>query len=171
MTAPLTADEKTTLVMAYTQNALIRGEVVTKENARVSIWLRTDGAPNYMHLLNAQVLLFGGGPPKSYNTPDAFIPVSAVVGFHLAPPLQEPLDYEEGEKNRAVQVVSVTVGTFIFKGKVRFSAQSGLGATLEMAHSWISMYETEISNPNLPQMPAILVPMLLVNARQITIAL
>jgi hypothetical protein len=171
MTTPLNADEKSTMVMVYTQNSLLRGEVVTKENVRVSIWLRTDGAPNYMRLLKAQVLFFGGGAPKSYNTSEAYVPVSSVIGFHLAPPLQEPMDYEEGEKNRAVQVVSVTVGTFIFKGKIRFSAQSGLGASLEMAHTWMSMYETEISNPNLPQMPAIVVPMLLVNPRQVAITL
>jgi hypothetical protein len=170
MTTPLSADDKSTLVMVYIQNALIRGEVVTKENMRVSIWLRTDGAPNYLRLQQAQMLSFSGGAPKSYNTSEVYVPVASVIGFHIAPPLQEPLDYEEGEKNRAEQIVSVTVGTFIFKGKIRFSAQSGIGPSLEMAYSWMSMYETEISNPNLPQMPAILVPMLLVNPRQVTIS-
>jgi hypothetical protein len=171
MTTPLSADDKSTMVMVYTNNSLLRGEVVTKENVRVSIWLRTEGAPKYLRLLRAQVLFFGGGAPKSSSTTEAYVPVSSLVAFHLAPPLQEPMDYEEGEKNRAVQTVSVAVGTFIFKGKIRFSAQTGLGASLEMAYSWMSMYDTEISNPNLPQMPAILVPMLLVNPTQVTITL
>jgi len=55
----LASDEKTTLVLAYTHNMLVRGEAVTKDNVRVAVWLRTDGAPNYIHLLNAQVLIFG----------------------------------------------------------------------------------------------------------------
>ncbi len=38
---PLAPDEKTAMVMAYTQNMLVRGEVIAKENARMSIWLRT----------------------------------------------------------------------------------------------------------------------------------
>jgi hypothetical protein len=170
MTTPLTAEDKSTLVMVYTQNTLIRGELITKETVRVSIWLRTDGAPRFFRLQNAHMLSFGGGPAKSSSHTEIYVPVAQVIGFHIAPPAQDPLDYEEGE-NRAVEVVSVGVGTFVFKGKIRFSAQSGLGSSLEMVHSWMSMYEVEISNPGLPQMPVILVPMLLVNPSQVTIAL
>ena len=171
MTTPLAAEEKSTLVMVYTQNALIRGEVVTRENVRVSIWLRTDGAPHFFRLLNANMLFFGGGPAKSSNHSEMYVPVESVIGFHIAPPAQDPLDYEESEKNRGVQIVSAGVGTFIFKGKVRFSAQSGFGSSLEMMHTWMSMYETEITNLSLPQMPAILIPMLLVNPKQVTFTL
>ena len=39
----LAADEKTATVMVYTNNMLARGEVIARENARVSIWLRTAG--------------------------------------------------------------------------------------------------------------------------------
>jgi len=167
----LASDEKSTLVMVYTQNALIRGEVVTKENVRVSIWLRTDAAPHYFHLLNAHMLFFGTNPAKSSNHAEIYVPITSTIGFHITPPTQEPLDYEEGEKNRAIQLVSAGVGSFVFKGKVRYSAQSGLNSSLEMVHGWLSMYETEITNPSLPQMPAILVPMLLVNPGQVTFAL
>ncbi len=170
MTAPLTSDEKATLVMVYTQNALIRGELVTRESVRVSIWLRTDGAPRFFRLQNAHMLSFASGPAKSSNYTEIYVPVAQVVGFHIAPPAQDPLDYEEGE-NRAVEVVSVGVGSFIFKGKIRFSTQSGLGSSLEMVHSWMSQYEVEITNPSLPQMPAMFVPMLLLSPNQITLAL
>jgi hypothetical protein len=166
----LASDEKSSLVMVYTQNALIRGEVITKESVRISIWLRTDGAPNFFHLHNAQMLFFGGGPARSSNYSEIYVPVASVVSFHLAPPAQEPLDYEEGEKNRAVETVTAGVGTFLFKGKIRFSAQSGLASSLEMVKGWMSMYEVEVTNPSLPQMPAIRVPMLLVNPGQVSIA-
>ena len=46
---PLAPDEKTALVMLYTNNMLVRGEIVIKESLRVSIWLRTQGVPNYIH--------------------------------------------------------------------------------------------------------------------------
>ncbi len=55
---PLAPDEKTALVMIYTHNMLVRGEVVTKESSRVSIWLRTQGVPNYIHLIKPQVILY-----------------------------------------------------------------------------------------------------------------
>ena len=167
----LASDEKSTLLMIYTQNALVRGEVITKQNVRVSIWLRTDGAPRYIHFVNGQMLFFGGGPAKSYNYPELYVPVTSIIGYHISPPAQEPLDYEASEKNRAVQLVSVGVGTFIFKGKLRYSGQSGFGSSLEMVHTWLSMYETEISNPGLPQMPAMQVPMLLVNPLMVTFGL
>ena len=48
--------EKITPVMIYTLNSLAWGSVVTKEAIRVSLWLRTPMAPQYISLLNAQVL-------------------------------------------------------------------------------------------------------------------
>lgn len=166
----LAPDEKMTQVMVYTQNSVVRGEVVTKENVRVSIWLRTDAAPHFFHLQNAHMLFFGGGPARSVSYSEIYVPSATVIGFHILPPTQEPLDYDQDEKNRAMDIVSAGVGTFIFKGKIRFSAQSGLSSSLEMIHSWMSMYEVEIANPSLPQMPVMRVPMLLVNPAQVSFA-
>jgi len=169
--ATLTPDEKTTLIMAYTHDTMVRGEAVSRQSVRVSIWLRTDGAPHYFRLLNAQQLFFGAGAVKSSTHAEIYVPVATVIAFHMVPPAADPMDYEEGEKNRAIQQVTVSVGSFIFKGSLRFSAQSGLQASLEMVHGWLSMYDTEITNPSLPQMPAITVPMLLVNPAQVAFAL
>ena len=171
MTTPLSLEEKSTLVMVYTQNSVVRGELVTKESVRVSILLRTDAAPRFFSLQNAQMVFFGGAAVRSSNYSEVYIPVASVIGFHLVPPAEEPLDYELDEKNRAEQVITAGVGTFLFKGKIRFSAQSGLAASLQMIHSWMSMYEVEITNPNLPQMPALHIPMLLVHPGQVTFAL
>lgn len=167
----LASDEKSTVVMVYTQNSLVRGELVTKEGVRVSILLRTDSAPRFIYLQNAQMIFFGGGAPRSYNYSEIFVPVASVIGFHLAPPAQEPLDYDADEKNRADQIVSAGVGTFTFKGKVRFSAQGGLASSMQMIHTWMSMYEVDVANPNLPQMQVLRVPMLLVHPGQVTFGL
>jgi hypothetical protein len=166
-----TPDEKATLVMVYTQNLFVRGEVVTKQTVRLNSWLRTEGMPEYIHLLHAQVLAFGSGI-RSLSYPEIYVPTAMVIGFHLAPPTTEALDYDPDEKNRLMEPVVVLVGTFLFKGKLRISAQTGLGPSLESSRSpWLSIYEVEVSNPNLPQMPAISVPLILLNPKQVSFAL
>lgn len=160
---PLAPDEKTALVMLYTHNMLVRGEIVIKENLRVSIWLRTQGVPNFIHLHNPNVILFGGTPPKSLAYSEVFIPTAEVIAFHLVPPVQEPLDYDASETNRRMQPVDMLVGSFMLKAKLRISSQTELATYLDVSRSsWLSVYEANISNPYLPQF-GVQVPMLLVN--------
>jgi hypothetical protein len=165
----LRPDEKTTPVMLYTQDALVRGEAVTKQSVfRVNIWLRTDGAPKYIHLLRPQVLVFGGSPVKPLLYSELYFPTSQVIGFHTLPPTDEPLDYDPDEANRMMEPVEALVGTFVMKGKIRISTQTELGTSLEVARvTWMSVYETEITNPYLPQMPPLHVPMVLVNPNEV----
>lgn len=167
------ADEKTTPVMLYTQDTLVRGDVVIKTNVlRVNIWLRTDGAPKYMHVLKPQVLVFGGSPVKALTYSETYFPTSELIGFHTLPPIDEPLDYDPNEVNRTMIPVDVKVGTFIMKGKIRISTQTDLGSSLEVARvSWLSLYDAEITNPYLPQMPAIHVPMALLNPMRVAFSL
>jgi hypothetical protein len=161
----LRPDEKTTLVMLYTQDSLVRGELVTKQSVlRLNIWLRTDGVPNYMHVLTPQVLVFGGGPARPMTFSEIFFPTSQLIGFHVLPPTDEALDYDPQEANRMMQDVQVLMGTFVVKGKIRISTHTELAASLEVARiSWMSVYDVEILNPYLPQMPPMQVPMMLVN--------
>ncbi len=165
----LTPDEKTSLVMIYTQNTFVRGEAVTKQTVRINSWLRTQGMPEYIHVLRAQVLVFGGGGIKSLSYPEVYVPTATVIGFHLAPPASEGVDYAEDEKNRAPESVVALVGTFQFKGKLRVSSQTGLGPSLESSRSqWLSIYDAEVSNPGLPQMPPLTVQLILLNPKQVT---
>jgi hypothetical protein len=165
----LRPDEKTTPVMLYTPHSVVRGEVVTKENVhRLNIWLRTDGAPRYMHILKPQVLIFGGSPAKALSYSELYFPTSEVIAFHTLPPVEEPLDYEPDEANRTMETVELLVGTFIMKGQVRISAQTEIAVSLEVARvSWLSVYDVWISNPYLPQMPALQVAMVLVNPNHV----
>lgn len=161
----LRPDEKTTPVMLYTQDALVRGEAVTKQSVlRVNIWLRTEGAPKYIHLLKPQVIVFGGSPVRPLSYSELYFPTFRVIGFHTLPPTDEPLDYDPEEANRMMQEINVLVGTFVVKGKIRISTQTEVGTSLEVARvAWMSVYDAEITNPYLPQMPALHVPMILVN--------
>src|SRR5512140_1417720 len=103
----LAPDEKATLVMVYTLNMLVRGEIVTKERMRVGIWPRSQGVPNLVHIFKPSVLLFGGGAPKSFSVEEIFVPTVSMIGFHMALPSDEPLDYDERELNRSLNPVSM----------------------------------------------------------------
>jgi hypothetical protein len=65
--------------------------------------------------------------------------------------------------------VNLILGVFMLKGKVRISTMADFATSIEIQHTaWFSIYEAEIVNPFLPQMPPIHVPMLLVNPAQVS---
>ena len=64
--------------------------------------------------------------------------------------------------------MEVLVGTFVMKGKIRISTQTEVATSLEVARvSWMSVYDVSITNPYLPQMPALQVPMVLVSPNHV----
>ena len=134
----------------------------------MSTWLRTDGAPEYLHVINAQVLNFMGSQVRSSNHPEIFIPAGEVVAFHLVPPAQDPVDYEAGEANRVMQPVTVLLGAFVITGKVRISTQTGFATSIATSRlAWMSLYETGITSPALPMMASLAVPMLIMRPNQV----
>ncbi|RJP51644.1 MAG: hypothetical protein C4583_08260 [Anaerolineaceae bacterium] len=161
-------EEKASLVMAYLQTGLVRGEIVTRDSVRINTWLRTDSAPDYIHFHNSQWLQASAGTIKSMAYNELLLPVSQLIGFHPVPPTDEPLDYNPREDNRINKPVLVAMGLFMVKGFLRTSAQTDLVTNLQITHSpWLSIYEAEISSPQLPQMPPLQVPMLLVRPMQV----
>jgi hypothetical protein len=168
----LAAEEKITPVMIYTQNTLIHGEVVTMESIRVSVWLRMEGAPEYMHLLKPRVLNLSGSATKMLTYSELYLPVSEIIGFHLTPPVHDPLDYDESEMNRRLQPVSVLAGNFVFNGAIRVSTQVDLGTSIISGRAvWMSIYNAKISSSYLPQMGEVQVPMLLVRPSKVNFGL
>jgi hypothetical protein len=158
-------EEKVSVIMAYTQNGLMRGEIVTRDSVRVNTWLRTDSAPDFVHLYNLQWIQSSGGTVRSLAYPELLLPVTLMIGFHLAPPSDEPLDYNVREDNRVNKRVAVLMGMFVVNGNIRTTTQTDLVTTLQISHSpWLSIYEPEISSPQLPQMPPLQVPMMLVRS-------
>jgi len=167
----LAPDERVSTVFVYTNNMLVHGDVVVRENIRVSIWLRTQGVPNYVHLFNAQAIMFGGTPPKTYTFEETFVPTAQVIGFHLAPPASDPLDFDVTEANRAMQPVQVLMGMFSVKARLRISTATDLASSLDVMNTaWVSIYEAEITNPYLPQF-SLSVPMLLISPSKVNIGI
>lgn len=167
----LAPDEKASTVIIYTQSMLIRGDLVLRENMRVSIWLRTQGVPNYIHLYNAQMIQLTGSQPRNYAKKEAFIPTSDVLGFHLAPPAQDPPDYDNTETNRTMEPVHILFGSFEMNAKMRVSTSTDFAAGLDVLNTiWISLYDAEISSSSMPQLK-IAAPMLLARSNKIVITL
>jgi hypothetical protein len=159
----LEVGEKVTPVMVYTLTTLARGEIVTKEQMRVSTFLRTQAAPEFIGLYNAQVLSFGGQTgiqQASYS--EFFIPTQQVLAYHLVPPAKDPPDYDPSEPNRKMEPAILLVGTFRFNGHLRMATQSSLSKFLELAReSFFSFYDVEITNPGLPSASTLKVPIVL----------
>jgi hypothetical protein len=168
----LTSDEKTTPVMVYSRTKLIHGNLITKKEVRVNIWLRMREMKGVIHLLDTEVLMFGGSPPQSFKYNEYFFPVERIIGFHLALPAVEPLDYDPTAASLSMHDVDLLMGVFLLKGKVLISRQTDLVALIERSEkSWFSVYEAAISNPFTPQMPTIHTPMILVNPAEVSFGL
>ncbi len=166
----LASDEKATPIMLYSRNKLIHADFVTKQDVRVSVWPRTD-MPGYMHLWSAEVLFLAGTPPKSLTYDQFFFPTERMIGFHIAPPAVEPLDYDPSVENRTMQAVDMILGSFMLKGKIRISTRMDFAGMLEISRrTWISIYDADITTPFVPMLAGFHVPMLLVSPSQVSFA-
>ncbi len=164
----LDSDEKLVMVMAYTRTMLVRGGLIAHEGVRVSTWLRNQAISNYLQLMNPQVIVFGTGVPKSITYSEIYVPPGDIIIFHIAPPEADPLDYDVNEVNRSMLPVTALAGAFSIKAKIRVSSQTDLGKSLDvLSTSWISLYEAEVTNPNISQFN-LQVPMLLVNSNAVS---
>jgi hypothetical protein len=159
----LEAGERATPVMVYTLTTLVRGEIITKEQLRVSTFLRTQAAPEFVGLYNVQVLIFGGPTGiQQASFPEYYIPAQQILAYHIVPPAKDPPDYDPSEPNRKMEPAILLVGTFRFSGNLRMATQSKLSKYLELAReSFISMYDVEINNPGLPSASTLKVPLAL----------
>lgn len=168
----ITENEKISTIMLYCPTLLVRGEVVTTQAMRVSTWLRTQAAPDYMHIHNAQVLLLGSaGPAQSIFFQEYFIPTSQVSAYHLAPPTADPVDYDPSEPNRKMEPVTVLAGAFRFNGVLRMASQTDLSKYLDLTReSFTSLYDVDVTNPSIAGMGTIHVKMALVRSRTVTFA-
>jgi hypothetical protein len=159
----LEADEKATPVMVYTPNHLAWGEVITKELIRLSTWLRTQAAPQYIFLHNAQMMYAGSGSPTQVSVSELHIPLAQVCAFHMIPPHHDPVDYDPNEPNRKMIPVSVLVGSFRFDGLLRMSTQSSIFTFLEVIkETYTSLYDVRVYQPQRPSMTPIHLPFTLV---------
>jgi len=165
----LAPGNKSSSIMIYNQTHLVRGEVVTPEALRISTWLRGQGAPDYIHIYNAHVFQQGlSGPSQSKSYREYFFPANQVSAYHLIPPASDPVDFDPSEPNRRAMPVMVLIGGFSFNGNLRMTVNTSLSRFLNVnRETFITLYDIEISNPALPAMGVIHVPMALIRNRSV----
>ncbi|HNZ13566.1 MAG TPA: hypothetical protein PLA25_14490 [Anaerolineaceae bacterium] len=149
---PVGSDEKVNRVMVYTSNAIYWGDVVAKEAVRVSTWLRTNSAPEFLRIYQARCIVpTAGATPRPLLYTEIYIPATEIRAYHLMAPDKDPLDYDPTEPNRRMDPVSVVVGTFRIDGHLRVSAISNLGKYLEITReAYTPLYDVEITNLIMP---------------------
>jgi hypothetical protein len=155
-------EEKATPLMVYTHNAMVWGDLVTKELVRVSTWLRTPTAPSYLCLYDCQ-LLYTSGPAAPASCRELHIPTHEVLAYHMLPPQQDPPDYDPNEPNRKHEPVTVLTGDFRLQARLRISTMSTLLKHLEVINEkYTSLYEVTITQPLRPNLKGLQVPFVLV---------
>jgi hypothetical protein len=151
-------DEKTTPVMAYTRTSIIWGDVVTKQQIRVSSWLKTSAAPDVVAVYNAKVLpvLFNGGVKPNVFT-EAHVPAKEILAFHVLPPAADPLDYDPAnEPNLHMEPTSVLIANVRIDGFLRLSIHTNLAKFLDVSHeTFTNIYDAVISSPIMPALGTI----------------
>lgn len=163
-------NEKITPVMIYTDDALYHGKLITRKMVRVNIFLRTEGAPTYIHLHEAQVIS-PGSTTRTKKLDEIFVPLKAITCFHTAPDVEIELDYEPSEENRRMMPVTAILNSFFLDCTTRLSTQTELSSALEVTRmEWLSLYDAKITNPYLPQLN-IQVPMLIARPEKIVLGL
>jgi hypothetical protein len=151
--------EKVTSIMAYTDSALVWGDVITKEAIRVSTWLRTQAVPQYIYIHNASILRFGSVQPKPVKFREIHLPSAQVIAYHIAPPTSDPLDYDPKEPMRKLEPVSAMFGWFRFDGCLRMSTATTVERFLDVAkETFTSMYDLTITVSAIQGMNPIKVP-------------
>jgi hypothetical protein len=165
----LNADEKTSHLMVYTQQSLIWGQVITKQAVRVSTWMRTEMAPQYMRIINAQMLLLGGAAPKPLKFQELLVQSDQVLAYHVLPPTSEPIDYDPNEPNRKMEPTAAIVGVYRFDGTIRMADQTNLERYLSVSKAvFHSLYDASMTCPVMPSIKGVSAPMVLIRDTAVT---
>jgi len=157
-------DEKLVPTMIYTPQRLIWGQLITKEVIRVSTWLQTEIAPNYLNLYDAQVL-FGGGSNATHPVkfPNLFIETNQIIAYHLLPPADEGPYFDPDAPNRKMEPVTAVVGVYKFDCAIRLAEQSNLKNYLGVQKGdFLPVYDAVMSSIVIPSIKGIQSPYVLI---------
>ncbi len=162
-------DEKTANIMAYTLAAIHWGTIVVKSAIRVNTWLRTNLSPDIVTIYNAHTLYTSNASSaKSIASRELYLFTNQIIGFHLLPPQEEPLDFDSTEPNRYMDPVTVLIGSFKVEGFLRlsmlFNAEKYLDVTRE---NFTSIYNAEINNISIPSSKPMKVSYLIVRQNSV----
>jgi hypothetical protein len=163
-------DEKLTPLMIYSAQKLIWGKALSKQLIQVSSWLLSEMAPNYITLIDAQVLIFGTGQNSAkLNFSFLNIQTSQINAYHILPPADESPYYGSSEPNRKMEPVSVLSSIFRFDASIHMATQSNLYRFLSVTkEEFVPLFDVWMTSPVLPAIKGVKSPFALI--RQSTAA-
>jgi len=157
-------NEKLTPVMVYTAQKLIWGKAISKQRIQVSFWLMTEMSPNYITLVDAQVLIFGAGQnPATLKFPFLNIQPSQINAYHILPPADESPYYGSDEPNRKMEPVTALSSIFRFDASIRMATQSNLFMFLNVTKGeFVPLFDVLMTSPVLPAIKGVKSPFALI---------
>lgn len=145
-TYQLEQGDKATDITAYTVQAMIRGDLVTREAIRVSTWLRTPGLPDYASMYNAKVLrAVGTGEAQFLEFDEFHTPVAPIIALHMTPPNEDPIEHDPSEQNRKMVPITAIAGPFRFDGSWRMPQHLTVSKQMALLRDpFISLYDVTV---------------------------
>lgn len=158
-------DDKTVPVMIYTHQRIIWGNLVSRKTIRVTTWLKTEMAPNFLSILDAQIMLFGAGDAVGkMKFPILHVQKGQIIAYHILPPADESPYYDENIPNRRMEPVTIIAGIFRFDGFLRLAEQTDLYSYLTVhKEDFLSVYDLTMTCPLIPSLEGIRVPFGMIN--------
>jgi hypothetical protein len=161
--------ERTTPAMVYLSGRMAWGELVHPEAINPQIWLKNTMAPEFLHLSQAQMIVFGADEPARAAYQDLYVPLGQVLAFHLLPPFDYVPDYDEHEPNRAMVDVHVSCDIFRFEGLCRIATIAEFSQSIAgFRQPFRPFYAVSITHPTTPSMEPLVVPYVLVRTENVT---
>jgi hypothetical protein len=123
-----------------------------------------DTAPNYLTVVDAKVLIFGGGQNSAgIQFPFLNIQTSQIIAYHIIPPADESPYYGVDEPNRKMEPITALSSIFRFDASVRMASQSNLHMFLSVTKGeFTSLFDVTITSPVLPAIKRLTAPFCLI---------
>ncbi|MEK6221067.1 MAG: hypothetical protein N2D54_02345 [Chloroflexota bacterium] len=142
-------EEFATPVMVYFANRLVWGHMVTHLAIPAMRALVGTTLPDILTLHDAEMVSINNGQmgtPEKRN--EIFIPTKEILGFHLKPPNQGKILFDETEQNRKMGSLTAFVGGFHFDAEVRIAKQTGLKNYIDVVKAeFLEIYNTQVTLP------------------------
>ncbi len=168
MSYQLKDSERTVGAMVYSPMRMIWGNLVHPEPIQPQVWLKHTAAPEFLHFIDAQIVVFGGRKPARASMTEIHIPLSEVLAFHLLPAEESVPDYDPTEPNRAMKEVVVSCSIFRFEGLVRVATIADFGASIEgFRDLYRPFYAVSVSHPTAVEFEPMVVPYVLIRTDHI----
>jgi hypothetical protein len=143
--------------MVYTSQGIIWGKLPHSELIQPSRILVGVTVPEYVTLLEAQVLFLEPNfAAKPIRHAQIMVSSRTILGYNLMPPQKDQLDYDPTEPNRRMTPVTLYMGALMVKGSMRISEITSVKTTVEVTKAdFVALYDIEVCHPNNPKMSPI----------------